>query len=73
MMKMIKTNYNFKKEKQKKETEMRLKKFKDSKVAEEMRRLKRQKELKKKICRTISKMDSAKQAENSTGKHRGKK
>lgn len=64
MMKMIKTNYDAKKEKQKKETEMRVKKFKEAKLAEEMRRLKRQKELRKKICRTISKMESSKAAGN---------
>lgn len=62
MMKMIKTNYQAKKEKTKKETEVRVKKFKEAKVAEEMRRLKRQKELRKKICRTISKMESSKAA-----------
>lgn len=62
MMKMIKTNFDAKKEKTKKETEMRVKKFKEAKLAEEMRRLKRQKELRKKICRTISKMESSKAA-----------
>lgn len=62
MMKMIKTNYQAKKDKDKKETEVRVKKFKEAKMAEEMRRLKRQKELRKKICRTISKMEGAKAA-----------
>lgn len=62
MMKMIKTNYDAKREKTKKETEMRVKKFKEAKLAEEMQRLKRQKELRKKICRTISKMESSKAA-----------
>lgn len=73
MMKMIKTNYQAKKEKDKKETDIRVKKFKEAKMADEMRRLKRQKVLKKKICRTISKMDGAKAAEaNGKGKGRGK-
>ncbi|XP_031620330.1 ribosome biogenesis protein BMS1 homolog isoform X2 [Contarinia nasturtii] len=62
MMKMIKTNFDAKKEKTKKETEMRVKKFKDAKLADEMRRLKRQKELRKKICRTISRMETSKAA-----------
>lgn len=62
LMKMIKTNYQAKKEKQKKETEVRVKKFKEAKQMDEMRRLKRQKELRKKICRTISKMEGAKAA-----------
>lgn len=67
MMKMIKTNYDAKKEKQKKETEIRVKKFKDAKLADEMRRLKRQKELRKKICRTISKMESSKSTKAAAG------
>lgn len=71
MMKMIKTNYQAKKDKDKKETEIRVKKFKEAKLAEEMRRLKRQKELRKKICRTISKMEGAKAAGNEG--HHGKR
>lgn len=67
MMKMIKTNYDAKKEKQKKETEIRVKKFKEAKLADEMRRLKRQKELRKKICRSISKIESAKSANAAAG------
>lgn len=62
MMKMIKTNYQAKKEKAKKETEVRVSKFKEAKANEEMRKLKRQKELRKKICRTISRMESSKAA-----------
>lgn len=71
MLKMIKTNYQAKKDKDKKETEARVKKFKEAKAADEMRRLKRQKELRKKICRTISKMDAAKAAGND--EHGGKR
>lgn len=67
MMKMIKTNYQARKDKDKKETEVRVKKFKESKMADEMRRLKRQKELRKKICRTISKMDGMKAAGQASG------
>lgn len=70
-MKMIETNYQDKKDKLKKETEVRVKKFKEAKVADEMRRLKRQKELRKKICRTISKMEGAKAAGND-GNNKGK-
>lgn len=73
MMKMIKTNYDAKKEKQKKETEMRVKKFKEAKLAEEMRRLKRQKELRKKICRSISKMEASKSTNPASGKNFSKK
>lgn len=73
MMKMIKTNYDAKKDKDKKETEMRVKKFKDAKLADEMRRLKRQKELRKKICRTISKMESSKAAAEKNGGTGGKR
>lgn len=62
MMKMIKTNYEARKNKEKKDTELRVKKFKEQKMAEEMRKLKRQKELRKKICRSISKMEGAKEA-----------
>lgn len=71
MMKMIKTNYQAKKDKDKKETEIRVKKFKEAKLAEEMQRLKRQKLLRKKICRTISKMEGAKDAGNDG--HHGKR
>lgn len=73
MMKMIKTNYDAKKEKQKKETEVRVKKFKEAKLAEEMRRLKRQKELRKKICRTISRMETSKAASKDGGSGKSKK
>lgn len=71
MMKMIKTNYQAKKDKDKKETEIRVKKFKKAKLVDEMRRLKRQKELRKKICRTISKMEGVKAAGNEG--HNGKR
>lgn len=67
MMKMIKTNYDAKKDRTKKETDARVKKFKEAKLAEEMRKLKRQKELRKKICRSISKMEGIKAAKEGGG------
>lgn len=71
MMKMIRANYAAKKTRDKKETEHRVAKFKAEKNAIEMRKLKRQKELKKKICRTISRMSGKKSAaaSSSAGKH----
>lgn len=56
MMKMIETNYEEKKTRDKKETKQRLKRFKIQKKADEMRKLKRQKELRKKVSRALSKM-----------------
>ncbi|KAG6453918.1 hypothetical protein O3G_MSEX008392 [Manduca sexta] len=56
VMKMLKTNYEKKQEAQKQATAERLKAHRKQKDAEEWRKLKRQKELKKKICRQISKM-----------------
>ncbi|XP_068633831.1 ribosome biogenesis protein BMS1 homolog [Battus philenor] len=60
VMKMLKTNYEQKKEKEKEATTERLQKHKKQLEAEEWRKLKRQKELKKKICRHLSKMSSNK-------------
>ncbi|XP_063826557.1 ribosome biogenesis protein BMS1 homolog [Ostrinia nubilalis] len=60
VMKMIKTNFEKKKEVQKEATQERLSKHKKQMEAEEWRRLKRQKELKKKICRQLSKMGNKK-------------
>lgn len=73
MMKMIKTNYQAKKDKDKIQTELRVKKFKESKLAEEMHRLKRQKVLRKKICRTISKMEGSKAAAGNGGQYKKRK
>lgn len=56
MMKMIETNYQDKKEKEKKQTEERLAKFKIQKQGDELRKLKREKEVRKKISRALSKM-----------------
>ncbi|XP_013189510.1 ribosome biogenesis protein BMS1 homolog [Amyelois transitella] len=60
VMKMLKTNYEKKKEVQKEATAERLKAHKRQQDEEEWRRIKRQKELKKKICRQISKMGNKK-------------
>ncbi|XP_055843256.1 ribosome biogenesis protein BMS1 homolog [Episyrphus balteatus] len=56
MMKMIETNYEDKKKREKHETKQRLKNFKVQKKADEVRKLKRQKELRKKVSRALSKM-----------------
>lgn len=60
MLKMIRTNYKAKKDRDRADTEKRVSKFKAEKNAIELRKLKKQKELKKKICRTISRMDRSK-------------
>lgn len=60
VMKMIKTNFDKKKEVQKDQTAQRLKTHKKQLEEEEWRKLKRQKELKKKICRHLSKMGNRK-------------
>ncbi|XP_049872696.1 ribosome biogenesis protein BMS1 homolog [Pectinophora gossypiella] len=60
VMKMLKTNYEKKKEVQKEATAERLKAHKKQQDEEEWRKIKRQKELKKKICRHLSKMGNKK-------------
>lgn len=60
MLKMIRTNYKAKKERDRADTDKRVSRFKAEKNAIELRKLKKQKELKKKICRTISRMDKGK-------------
>lgn len=56
MMKMIETNYEDKRRREQRETKQRLKKFRAQKRADEASKLKRQKELRKKVSRAISKM-----------------
>lgn len=75
MLKMIRTNYKAKKEKDRADTDKRVSRFKAEKNAIELRRLKKQKELKKKICRTISRMDksSKEKTGEGTGGFRGRK
>lgn len=68
MMKMIKTNYDDRVDRQKKETEKRVGAFKKEKQVAEIKKLKRQKELKKKVFRTISKMEKTKE-KGGAGKH----
>lgn len=60
VMKMLKTNFETKKQAQKQATKDRLKAHRRQMDAIEWRKLKRQKELKKKICRTLSKMGDKK-------------
>jgi len=59
MMKMIKTNFSFKEEKRKTLSKKNLEKYRKEKEAEEMKRLKRQRELRKQVFKTISKMDTS--------------
>lgn len=56
MMKMIETNYKDKRNRDRKETQQRMKKFRADKRAEEASKMRRQKELRKKVSRAISKM-----------------
>ncbi|XP_073836129.1 ribosome biogenesis protein BMS1 homolog [Musca autumnalis] len=56
LMNMIETNYQEKRNKDRHETKLRVKKFKLQKKAEELSKLKRQKELRKKVSRALSKM-----------------
>ncbi|VVC87099.1 unnamed protein product [Leptidea sinapis] len=58
VMKMVRTNYQKKKKDHKEATKERIIKHKKKQDEEEWRKLKRQKELKKKICRHLSKMSS---------------
>ncbi|CAK1541928.1 unnamed protein product [Leptosia nina] len=60
VMKMVRTNYNKKKKDQRVAAQERTSKFKRQQEEDEWRKLKRQKELKKKICRQLSKMSSKK-------------
>lgn len=59
VMDMLKTNYQDKRQRDKAITKERIKEFKKRKEAEEMRKLKRQKELRKKVSRAISKMNAS--------------
>ncbi|KAK6645270.1 hypothetical protein RUM43_001546 [Polyplax serrata] len=60
LMKMIKTNYQHKKEEEKKAMIERVKKYEQTKKAEEMRRLKRQKELRRHVFRTLGLLEKDK-------------
>ncbi|SPP85211.1 ribosome biogenesis protein BMS1 homolog [Drosophila guanche] len=56
MMKMITTNYKDKKNRDRLETRQRMQKFREKKKSEEASKMKRQKELRKKVSRAISKV-----------------
>lgn len=56
LLNMIETNYQEKRNQDRHETKVRIKKFKLQKKAEELSKLKRQKELRKKVSRALSKM-----------------
>ncbi|XP_043473482.1 ribosome biogenesis protein BMS1 homolog isoform X2 [Leptopilina heterotoma] len=58
LMNMIKTTYEHKREKQQEATHKRIAAHKKKVEAEEMKRLKRHKELKKQVFRTLSKMEA---------------
>uniref|UniRef100_A0A1A9ZFW2 Bms1-type G domain-containing protein n=1 Tax=Glossina pallidipes TaxID=7398 RepID=A0A1A9ZFW2_GLOPL len=61
LMKMIETNYREKRHKVRQETKQRVKKFKAERLAEEASKFKRQKELRQKISKAISKIRSKQQ------------
>ncbi|XP_035907903.1 ribosome biogenesis protein BMS1 homolog [Anopheles stephensi] len=58
MMNMIKTNFKTKASKQLRQTRERSKKYKKQQMNEKFKKLQRQKELKKKVFKAISKMDA---------------
>lgn len=60
MMDMVKSNYVAKMQKEKIDKMMRIQAMKNTKKAEELRKLKRQKVLKKKVFQMIGKMEKAK-------------
>uniref|UniRef100_A0A1Y9J0B4 Bms1-type G domain-containing protein n=1 Tax=Anopheles quadriannulatus TaxID=34691 RepID=A0A1Y9J0B4_ANOQN len=68
MMNMIKTNYKAKQSKQLRQTRERSKKFKKELVNEKFKKLQRQKDLKKKVFRAISKMDTQNEEKMKKGK-----
>lgn len=57
MMRMLKTAYQSKREKTKMETHKRMTAYQNKREKEEFQALKRQKELRKQVFRTLSKMD----------------
>lgn len=60
MMKKLKTIYNQKQEEERRAKVKRLKEFKSKVNAEEMRKLQRQRTMKKDVFRTLSKAESKK-------------
>lgn len=57
MMRMIKANYEMKRQKQTEIKGQQMQKFKQEKAAEEYRKLQKRKELRRQLCRSISKQD----------------
>jgi ribosome biogenesis protein BMS1 len=70
-MKMIKTNYQFKQNKQKELSRAKQTTFRKEKEQQEFKKMQRQKDLKKKVLKTLSKIEQAKKAKNE-GKHRNR-
>uniref|UniRef100_A0A182K1Y3 Bms1-type G domain-containing protein n=1 Tax=Anopheles christyi TaxID=43041 RepID=A0A182K1Y3_9DIPT len=68
MMNMIKTNYKTKQSKQLRQVRERSKKYKKELVNEKYKKLQRQKDLKKKVFRAISKMDTKNEEKMKSGK-----
>ncbi|XP_050073553.1 ribosome biogenesis protein BMS1 homolog [Anopheles maculipalpis] len=67
MMNMIKTNFKTKQSKQLRQTRERSKKYKKQLVNEKFKKLQRQKELKKKVFKAISKMDAKNEEKMKSG------
>ncbi|XP_055626583.1 ribosome biogenesis protein BMS1 homolog [Toxorhynchites rutilus septentrionalis] len=67
MMKMIRTNFEVKEEKRKQQAKQKSEKYKKQKVNEDFRKLQRQKELKKKVFKAISKMEAKHQSKAAKG------
>lgn len=68
MMKMIRTNYKTKQVKQQRLGRERTKQYKKQKLNEDFRKLQRQKELKKKVFKAISKMDAQNEDKQKSGR-----
>ncbi|XP_052860488.1 ribosome biogenesis protein BMS1 homolog [Anopheles cruzii] len=68
MMKMIKTNYKTKQVKQRRQGQERTKQYKKQQLNENFRKLQRQKDLKKKVFKAISKMDAKNEDKLKSGK-----
>ncbi|XP_053684524.1 ribosome biogenesis protein BMS1 homolog [Sabethes cyaneus] len=67
MMKMIRTNYEVKEEKRKEQAKQKQDKYKKEKVSQDFRKLQRQKELKKKVFKAMSKMEAKHQSTAAKG------
>ncbi|XP_062544498.1 ribosome biogenesis protein BMS1 homolog [Armigeres subalbatus] len=72
MMKMIKTNFKNKEQKQKQLSKQKSQKYKKQKIDTDFKKLQRQKELKKKVFKAISKMEAKHQNGAAKGETRNK-